>query len=157
MSFLFLASPAYFRFGFGLGALGLALKLMLMTLLSVNVQNYIIARAQGWRYRVWYQVQILGVFVAIAMIGKLAAPLLVPRSVSAAWPVIEPIVGGAIYTVVSVAIVAPIAIRRGFITVATVTGWINQLVGRPSYPVAPVPSAVKESRRLVHVIGEKPS
>ena len=113
LAFILLASPTQFRFGLGLGALGLALKLVLVQFIAVNVQSYVIARSEGWPHQIVYQVQVLGGFFLLAVIGKFAARFFLPRPAATAWPVIEPFLGGAIYTVLSVAIAGTILIRRG--------------------------------------------
>jgi O-antigen/teichoic acid export membrane protein len=129
IAFVLLASPSQFRFGLGLGALGLALKLVFVQFLAVNVQNYVIARSQGWPYRVAYQAQVLGGFLLLAMIGKFAASFFLPRSLAVAFPATEPFVGCAIYTVLSAAIVRTILIRRGTFPLADAIRWGAELVG----------------------------
>lgn len=51
--------------GLGLGAMGLAIKMVGMNILLVNVQAWLIARLNGWRYEWKYQV--VGICTALAL------------------------------------------------------------------------------------------
>lgn len=56
--------------GLGLGALGMALKIVVLNVVSVNLQAWVIARNNGWRYDWVYQPAAIGATVAIGFLCR---------------------------------------------------------------------------------------
>jgi O-antigen/teichoic acid export membrane protein len=86
--------------GLALGAYGLALKMVVMNVLLVNLQAWIVARFQHWRYEWGYQVAGIALLLGLGVLVKAIAVALVPGALVAelAWPfIVGVIVAGILY------------------------------------------------------------
>jgi O-antigen/teichoic acid export membrane protein len=59
--------------GLGLGAMGMAIKMVLVNMVSVNVQAWVIARKNKWKYNWSYQVIGIGATVGLGFASKYLA------------------------------------------------------------------------------------
>ena len=78
VTYLMLAPPDAIVPGFGLSSRGLVFKVILLTVISVNIQNWIIARIFGWHFKWLYQVAGLTIAVLAGWLVKYVTTGLLP-------------------------------------------------------------------------------
>jgi O-antigen/teichoic acid export membrane protein len=101
VSYFLLAAPTEIPFpGMGLGAYGLALKMVGMNIVLVNLQAWVIARFNHWKYEWLYQIAAVIPLLLLGYFAKAAADLMIAAD-SGADPRLHFIVGlviaGAIF------------------------------------------------------------
>lgn len=117
--------------GLELGALGLALKMVGMNVASVNVQAWLLARLNGWKYD--WQFQVFGVLliISLAYVSKVGACLLLgePSSTSQ-WREVLPVflLSTAVYFALVVSLIATRPAIAG-LTRAEIDGGFRQFQG----------------------------
>jgi hypothetical protein len=91
--------------GLGLGALGVALKMVVIQVAGVNVQAWVIARANGWRYRPGYQAGVLAALLGLGGACRAASGAAFGPGAIDAGSLSVAAAGGALYIALSLALV----------------------------------------------------
>lgn len=105
VTYLVLASKTAVVPGLALGASGLAMKLVALQVVGVSIQAYVLARANGWGLDYGYQAFVLASLLGLGWVCKFVVGGLLSVVHRARVPIVEMILGGGLYSVLSLIVV----------------------------------------------------
>jgi O-antigen/teichoic acid export membrane protein len=84
--------------GLGLGAVGLAIKLVVLQILAVNLQAYVLARANHWAYDFNFQIVVCLTLISLGWICRWVSVAVVGLTGSFQSPIVVMATAGLLYT-----------------------------------------------------------